>query len=65
MRSDHVPFFYLITPTDNQIHLDHLSGFLTVPNTVRTGFLPSSSTRLGIDFIVYFRHASPQVVHHD
>ena len=65
MRSDHVSFFYLITPTVNQIRLDRLSGFLAVPNTVRTGFLPSSSTRLGGDLVVYLRHASPQVVHHD
>ena len=65
MRSDHVPFFHLITPTDNQIRFDRLSGFLAVPNAVGTGFLPSSSTRLGSDLVVYLRHASPQVVHHD
>jgi hypothetical protein len=47
------------------IRLAHLSGFLVVPNAVGTGFLPSSSTRLGSDLVVYLRHASPQVVHHD
>ena len=65
MRSDYVPFFYLITPTDNQIRLDRLSGFLADPNAVGTGFLPSSSTRLVSNRVVCLRHASPQVVHHD